>query len=119
MATRRGRRADGTVTDRVLTPQEEADQAAEDSRGARIAAIQRTRGHFLTLVESDFPDLDTFEEVRTLQWIHNALVPQARSAELQTAAARFVYARQKIRELRAMTQAEAEAYDPAADTGWP
>ena len=119
MATRRGRRGDGTTTDRVLTPEEEADQTADDLRLARGNAIERTRAYFLTLLATDYPDLDTFEEVRTLQWIHTSMAPAARSSELQTAAQRFVYARNKIGEIRTMDEATADAYDPAADPGWP
>ena len=112
----------GAVKER--TPVEEAEfEASRDPlrlEAARTDAIQRIEAHFLGLLQAGgFEDVDTRDEVRHLQWIHRSLVPAARSPELQLAAQQFVYAKQRIAAMKVATETEANAYDPATDTGWP
>lgn len=116
-------RAPAGSAERIVTLPETAEdnafRATSELQAARAEAIERTKMHAVGLMGADFPDLDTLEEVRVLQWIFLSVLPAARSTAMQRAASIYQYARSKIVEIRTMTLAQANAYDPASDSGWP
>ena len=95
----------------------DARQAREATRRAKLAAVERTAQYLIGRLDSSFPGAETLEDLAVLRWIRNAVVPAARSAALDSAAAQYVYARGKVSDIRDGTQST--DYDPATDGNWP
>ncbi len=103
------------IEERPFTP----EQIAEQATGAREAARQRINDHMIATVDALSFTVSDADDVRHLRNAFLLLVPAARSANAQLAAAIYQYARDKIAESTAWDKTTADAYDPAADPGWP
>lgn len=89
-------------------------------RVAREEAINRTWSHFITLLQQDFPDIQTMEEARlVLGTIVRGVLVSARTPELVIAIGRYQHARTTAQTLGSANRATAEAYQPDQDPNWP
>lgn len=90
----------------------------ENTALSRTFAKRRAREYAASLIRTNFEEF-TQDDLPALRWIHTATLPAARSDELTEAAAVYQYAVSVLSAINSMTRAEADAYSPPADPGWP
>jgi len=112
-----------TVKDIPYTPEEEAAADAKEVAFAtdveRTKACRRAHAHMVALIAADFPTVAALGGLDMLRLLNQALPGQSASQELRTAIARDEYCTAKMAEINTFDLDTAQAYDPAADTGWP
>lgn len=88
-------------------------------RQAREAARLRCQAHALALFREEFGQRASADVLDIAAVVADMVQIIARTQKTTRAVAIHEYLEGKLADVAAMTEAEAEEYEPAADRGWP
>ena len=96
-----------------------ADQQSAIEAKTRAVKKREIRAEALSRIAAQVPALSSFEMVDFMVSLWPMLDAASAPTEVNNAKSVYQYAKTKMADMNTAPIAEVEAYDPAADTGWP